>query len=90
MLQKVGHEDLFTPRYQEKYVFTFYISVFNTGAYILRIPPTQPKIWRKKQGAHLLLSCEKIFFIYTLKRKQTKKFGFFYINENRILSEDNF
>ena len=74
MLQKVGHEDLFTPRYQEKYVFTF--QYFTQGHTFLESPP-QPKIWRKKQGAHLLLSCEKIFFIYTLKRKQKKKVGFF-------------
>ena len=67
--------------------FTF--QYLTQGHTFLESPP-QPKIWRKKQGAHLLLSCEKIFFIYTLKRKQTKKFGFFYINENRILSEDNF
>ena len=73
-LKKVGHEDLFTPRYQEKYVFTF--QYFTQGHTFLESPPNQ-KFGGKKQGAHLLLSCEIFFFIYTLKRKQTKKFGFF-------------
>ena len=44
-LQKVGHEDLFTPRYQEKYVFTF--QYFTQGHTFLESPPPTKNLVEK-------------------------------------------
>ena len=48
MLQKVGHEDLFTPRYQEKYVFTF--QYFTQGHTFLESPPPNQKFGGKNRA----------------------------------------